>query len=249
VFPFNRPLPPEAGDNQALAVNTADGGTVYDVAFALVWADGDQVLNTNEAYALASCTGCQTVAVAFQVVLIVGEANVVVPQNLSAAVNYACVECVTYALATQLVLTLPEGLDGASTAEIEALWKEIAAFGATLEDVPLSELQARLSGFEARILAIVRDDPGAAPAAGAGQTPTATTATTGPASAPTGAATSTPGGTVQPPAPTPTATGGTPPAPSQTSASPTATAPRTAVPTAEATSTSSPSPSPETSAP
>ena len=87
------------------AVNTTDGGTLYDVAFALVYADEDTVLNTNEAYALASCTGCQTVAVAFQVVLVLGEANVVVPEP-PAAVNYARVQCVTYALATQLLLTV-----------------------------------------------------------------------------------------------------------------------------------------------
>ena len=130
MFPFDRPLPPGEGDNQALAVNTTDGGTLYDVAFALVWADEDTVLNTNEAYALASCTGCQTVAVAFQVVLVLGQANVVVPQNLSAAVNYACVQCVTYALATQLVLTLSGSLDAdRATAELAPLWREIEAFG------------------------------------------------------------------------------------------------------------------------
>ena len=62
--------------------------SVYDVAFALVWADGtSDVQNTNEAYALASCSACTTVAVGFQVVLVLGQANVVVPENLSAAVN------------------------------------------------------------------------------------------------------------------------------------------------------------------
>ena len=40
-----------------------------------------------------------------------------------------CVECVTYALATQLVLSLPDSLDPQSLAELEALWREIAAFG------------------------------------------------------------------------------------------------------------------------
>ena len=39
VFPFNRPAPAGVGDNQTLAVNTRDGTVVYDVAFALVWAD------------------------------------------------------------------------------------------------------------------------------------------------------------------------------------------------------------------
>ena len=40
VFPFDPPDAPGEGDNQALAVNTTDGTVRYDVAFALVWADG-----------------------------------------------------------------------------------------------------------------------------------------------------------------------------------------------------------------
>jgi putative peptide zinc metalloprotease protein len=249
VFPFNRPLPPGEGDNQALAVNTTDGGTVYDVAFALVWADGDSVLNTNEAYALASCKECQTVAVAFQVVLVVGQVDVVVPQNLSAAVNYSCVECVTYALATQLVLSLPESLDPRSRAELEALWREIAAFGASLEGVPLSELQARLSAFEAQILEIVRTDPGAAPAGeptdqatasapADGQSGTTAPAATGGATAPRPSATTS--AQEQEAAPTSTST----PSPVATvTSSPTA----TEEPTAAATATSTAAP--ETTAP
>ncbi len=183
VFPFNRPAPPEEGDNQALAVNTQDGTTVYDVAFALVWADEGTVLNTNEAYAFASCTGCNAVAVGFQVVLIVGQANVVVPQNLAGAVNYGCIDCVTYALATQLVLTLDGPLSEDSTAALAALWEEIAAFGASIQDVPLSELQARLTEYEARILEIVQSDTAAVPAEdaapGTQPSPTGGSATSG----------------------------------------------------------------------
>ena len=249
VFPFNRPLPPGEGDNQALAVNTTDGGTVYDVAFAMVWADGDSVLHTNEAYALASCKECQTVAVAFQVVLVVGQVDVFVPQNLSAAVNYSCVECVTYALATQLVLSLPESLDPRSLAELEALWREIAAFGASLEGVPLSELQARLSAFEAQILEIVRTDPGAAPAGeptdqatasaqADGQSGTTAPAATGGATAPQPSATTS--AQEQDAAPTSTSTS----APVATETSSTTT---TEEPTAAATATSTAAP--ETTAP
>ena len=51
VFPFNRPAPPGPGDNQAMAIATTDGSVVYDVALALVWVDGDPLLNRNEAYA------------------------------------------------------------------------------------------------------------------------------------------------------------------------------------------------------
>ena len=158
VFPFNRPLPPGEGDNQALAVNTEDGSVLYDVTFALVWADGDTALNRNEAYALASCRDCQTVAVAFQVVLLVGSVDVVVPQNLAAAVNYACVECVTYALATQLVVSLDGPLSEDGARDLAAIWAELAEFGEQIEGVPLAELQDRLTEFEARILAVVRAD-------------------------------------------------------------------------------------------
>ena len=230
VFPFNRPLPPGDGDNQALAVNTVDGSTVYDVAFALVWADGDSVRSTNEAYALASCKDCQTVAVAFQVVLVVGDASVVVPQNLSGAVNYNCVECVTYALAQQLVVTLPESLDADSTARLEALWKEIAAFAASIEDVPLSELQARLSAFEAQILEVVRAVPGAGPAGEPTSQPSATTA------APTQSQPSTPAPTdgASDPQPQPTATEQPQEEPTSTV---TATATATSSPTGTATAT------------
>ena len=78
----------------------------YDLAFALVWAEGDEVLNVNEAHAYASCSNCVTVAVAFQVVLIMDDAHVVVPQNLAVAANYDCYRCITAAIASQLVLSV-----------------------------------------------------------------------------------------------------------------------------------------------
>lgn len=155
VFPFDRPLAPEGDDQQALAVATEDGSVVYDVAFALVWAEGDAVDTRNEAYAFASCTGCAAVAVGFQVVLVMGQADVIVPENLSAAVNYACVECLAYALASQLVLSVDEPLDAAAMRELDALWVEILAFEEGIQNVPLDEIQARLSEYKERIIAIV----------------------------------------------------------------------------------------------
>ena len=171
VFPFDRPAPPAEGDNQALAVNTTDGSVAYDVSFALVWADGDTALQRNEAYAFASCTGCRTVAVAFQVVVLVGSVDVVVPQNISAAVNYACVQCVTYALATQLVVSTPGPLSEGGMARMAEVWEELRAFGGQIEGVPLAELRDRLTGFEQQILDVVRADT-APPDASASADPT-----------------------------------------------------------------------------
>jgi putative peptide zinc metalloprotease protein len=157
VFPFDRPAAPQGDGNQALAVNTTDGSVTYSVAFALVWAeDGQPVTTTNEAYAFANCTGCATVAVGFQVVLIVGQTNVIVPQNLSAAANYNCLDCLTYALASQLVLTLDGPLDQASKQQLEALWAQIAEYGRNIQDVPLSDIQATLNGYKDQITAIVK---------------------------------------------------------------------------------------------
>ena len=160
VFPFNQPAPPPEDGNQALAVNTTDGSVAYDVAFALVWADdGEPVDTTNEAYAFASCADCAAVAVGFQVVLIVGQADVIVPENLSAAANYNCLRCLTYALASQLVLTLDGPLSEGGTARLNALWAEIAEFGRNLQNIPLSEIQERLNTFKEQIMQIIKATP------------------------------------------------------------------------------------------
>ncbi len=208
VFPFDRPDAPEEGGNQALAVNTTDGSVTYSVAFALVWAeDGGPVDTRNEAYAFASCAGCAAVAVGFQVVLIVGQADVVVPENLSAAANYNCIECLTYALASQLVLTLDGPLSEAGMEQLMALWAAIAEYGRTIHNVPLSEIQGRLAAYKEQITAIIKADPNAA-TPDATQAPAATN-TVPPATPPAPAVTETPatGGRPTAPAPAPAATG------------------------------------------
>ena len=248
VFPFNRPGPPGAGDNQAFAVNTTDGSSVYDVAFAMVWADGSSVTNRNEAYAFASCASCTTVAVAFQVVLIVGQADVAIPQNLSGAVNYSCARCVTYALAQQLVLTVPGDLDADQHRRLDALWQQISAFAATVQDVPLDRVRNGLLAFQDQVRALVKDVGTPATAASSTASPT------GP-----GTATGTPGGPRPSPLPTESLTqtqtptpGGT--APGSSAGPTTATAGPTSEPSTEqsssasATGSSGPEPSPSASA-
>jgi putative peptide zinc metalloprotease protein len=179
VFPVDKPLAPGPGDTQALAVNTTDGTTEYEAAFALVWAtDETDAMNVNEAQAYASCTSCSAVAVAFQVVFVIDgdEAgdNVVAPQNLAGALNYDCVNCLTYALARQLFVTLDEPLSEAAMAELDVLWTEIAAYGEAIEagEVPPEEIEAQLDAYEREIKAIVEaDQPGTFPTATATNTP------------------------------------------------------------------------------
>lgn len=247
VFPFDKPAAPEEDGNQSLAVNTTDGTVTYDVAFALVWAeDGADVTTRNEAYAFASCKDCAAVAVGFQVVLIVGQTNVIVPENLSAAANYNCLRCLTYALASQLVLTLDGPLSTDGMARLNALWQQIADYGRNLQNVPLSEIQGKLSAFKEQIMEIIKSDPSATPGGpgtattgsqspGTGQT--ASPAATGSAPQPAGTAPAAPApaqpapagtapATSQPTQPPGTGTGTEPaPAPGTASPVPTATAP------------------------
>ncbi len=77
------------------------------MAYALVTVTGGApVTNTNSAYALAHCNACTTVAVSFQVVLVVGQSNKILPGNAAGALNYDCPACTTTAIADQIVITL-----------------------------------------------------------------------------------------------------------------------------------------------
>jgi putative peptide zinc metalloprotease protein len=107
AFPFKLPTKPGPGDSQAVAVGTKDGGVTYNVAYSLVTVkDGASVGNTNSAFAFANCNACTTVAVSFQVVLIVGQSNSIAPVNAAGALNVNCPACVTTAIADQIVVTL-----------------------------------------------------------------------------------------------------------------------------------------------
>jgi putative peptide zinc metalloprotease protein len=96
------------GDNVAIAINTRDGSSVFRISFRIVRVSGDIVDQGNAAVAVASCQDCQTVAIAFQVVLVFSDPSVVSPTNLALAMNIGCTSCETLASAYQYVL----GTDG-----------------------------------------------------------------------------------------------------------------------------------------
>ena len=169
-FSFDPPRDARPQDNQARAVNTQDGATVYDVAFALVWVtDGQPVDQRNDAYALASCRECTTVAVAFQVVLVVDHSDVVVPENVAVAVNEQCEGCSTYALALQLVATLTDQPSDAGLAKLEAIWDYVERLEAEVHNLPPDQIHAHLESVEAAILQILDSDDGAVARDGAGE--------------------------------------------------------------------------------
>jgi len=227
VFPFDKPLPPAEGDNQALAVNMTDGSVTYDLAFALVWAEDDQVLNVNEAHAYASCSDCVAVAVAFQVVLIMDNARVVVPQNLAVAANYNCYRCITAAIASQLVLSVGDMPGEEELRSLSAVWSRLIGFAREVTSYSLAAIAAQLQTFKSEIVAILGNVSAVESEASSTTTPT-----------PTQDASSAP-----PPSPT------SPPSPPRETAETTPTAPDSLAPTtqtAEITPTAPDSPAPTT---
>jgi putative peptide zinc metalloprotease protein len=222
AFPFKLPAKPGPHDSQALATNSTNGGISYDVVYSLVTVkDGAPVDEKNSAYALASCKACTTVAVSFQLVLVVGQSDKIMPINVAEALNANCPYCVTTAIADQIVVTLkaapPEALVRALTAELSRLGaiKELGANGTP------AAVAAAVAAVQAEIEKDLQNSgltyPTATP------TPAATaTATASPAASPS--ATATPAASATPTeTPSPTAT----PTPTP---SPTATATASATP-------------------
>ena len=258
VFPFDQPLPPEQGDNQALATNTTDSSVVYDVAFALVWATGDEVLNVNEAHAYASCSDCVAVAVAFQVVLIMDDAQVVVPQNLAVAANYDCYQCITAAIASQLVLSVQTEPGEEDLRALGEVWNQLLQFASGITSYTLVEITEQLESFKSQIVDILMSAPPApegSPGAISSADPSASPGSSlspAPSGTPTASPTGTGTATTPTPTPTPTQSGTTGPTSSPqgaTTPSPTGTGTATPTPTPEEMATPSPTADPSTDAP
>jgi putative peptide zinc metalloprotease protein len=242
VFPFDKPLAPEDGDNQALAVNTTDGTVEYDIAFAMVWVtDNSDAMNVNEAHAYASCDSCAAIAVAYQVVLVIDtvedDDNVAVPQNLAGALNYKCVNCMTYALAQQLFVTIEGPLSEEEMTVLEdaldEVWAKVAAYEQSINagDIPIevwvNEIDDKLAEWTAEIMVVLEPyvsettpaptPPSTAPTTAtpsSSVTPVLTPSATAP---PPSASTPEPTGTIAATAPAESTPGQTTPAPSTSS--------------------------------
>lgn len=162
-----------------------------EVSPSLVWVTDGAVRNTNQAYALASCADCSTVAIAFQVVLVVGSNPEVGPQNEAVAVNRECVACRTGALAMQTVLSLPDMPSPADRAALARIWGRVRAVAGAAPTLGVAEVGDRFEALEAEIIALLGGEVAASdratddemsPAAAPGETTTTaegSTSTTG----------------------------------------------------------------------
>jgi putative peptide zinc metalloprotease protein len=117
------------------------------------------VLNVNEAHAYASCSDCVAVAVAFQVVLIMDDAQVVVPQNLAVSANYDCYRCITAAIASQLVLSVTEEAGEEDLRALGEVWGRLIEFAQEIYTHSLTEIIAELDAAKAEIVAFLGSAP------------------------------------------------------------------------------------------
>ena len=97
----------------------------------------DPVENANLAYSHSfNCTGCRTVTVALQAVIIEANPTTIAPQNAAVAVNENCQSCLTFAYAHQYVFSPhhPVSLDSESNRELQAIQSYIDSEANSGED-------------------------------------------------------------------------------------------------------------------
>ena len=147
----------DGGANQVvLASTTADGASTERSGLQFALVGGPTVGSENLAQATSvNCTGCSTIAVAFQTVVATGNPSVVAPHNAAVAVNGGCTSCSTYAYAYQYVLTTsgtaylsPTG--ATQLAAIRAQVSDLAASG-----LPFDELTTRLDELALEFRSVV----------------------------------------------------------------------------------------------
>ena len=159
VLPFGSAQATVTTDNVASAVVQQDDGEAFDFAWDIYRQKGDaSVLNRNQADAFASCLRCEATAIAFQIVLVHGSPNTVVPQNIAQAVNTECTECTVAAEARQFVRVSPEPLK--LTTRGRAILSDVRRELAALEerDLPLDQLHMAVEEQEGRIRSVLAQE-------------------------------------------------------------------------------------------
>jgi putative peptide zinc metalloprotease protein len=141
------------GSNVVRVDNTKDGAFRARGNAELDRIRRDEVTSANIAEAHASCTDCQTIAAAVQVVVYQRGASTIAPVNRAVAVNESCTRCVTVARAIQWVIPVDDVREvPREVAElVRRVDREANYFERIkdLDDVDPKAAQARLNQLEA----------------------------------------------------------------------------------------------------
>jgi putative peptide zinc metalloprotease protein len=100
--------PGDGGNNIVMVRNHADGKMRVRGRIRLAELHGSRAEPINAAFAYASCTDCQTFAVALEIALIAPGASTISPENHARAINYQCERCATVARALQYAFVVDD---------------------------------------------------------------------------------------------------------------------------------------------
>jgi putative peptide zinc metalloprotease protein len=226
---YSEPAGGGGGKNVVRINNKTDGKLSIKANIQLNRAPGPNVQTVNLAFAYASCTDCQTIAVALQINLIGRDTRVAIPQNAAVAVNAACTRCVTVARALQYTYSVddPTQVPREVAELLRALDHELKAIHAD-HSLTLAQAEERLGAVIAQFKELAPSLSDQRDEATEGDMPDATPYDALPAEPPTAtlgpSSTSVPPASTTPPASSTVAPAATQPVPTPSStAKPTAT--------------------------
>ena len=147
--------------NVVLVQNSTDGNGFSRSGVMVAYNPTDSVTNENLAIANSSdCTGCRTVSVAMQVVIIERDPQEIAPHNAAVASNGNCDSCETYAFAYQYVIKpgTMVNLSGTAQQGIVDVRRDVAAAAQSGDSYEI--LKPQLDDLCNRLADIVRTDLG-----------------------------------------------------------------------------------------
>jgi putative peptide zinc metalloprotease protein len=141
----------DGGQNDAVAINTKDGSSLFKFAFAVRHVLNGVVDQENGAAAYAQCESCQTTAIAIEIVLVEAPASTVTPTNVAVAINQNCTLCDTFATAYEFVIGTngPVHFTHEGIQALHDIRKEIQSWGK--QGLSNTEIRARLPDVIARL--------------------------------------------------------------------------------------------------
>jgi putative peptide zinc metalloprotease protein len=153
-----RATPAQAQDNTAIAINTKDGADIFRLAFKIVRANQEVIDQSNAAVAFNSCEECSSIAIAFQIVLIFSDPDVVTSENIALAMNLECDACVAFASAYQWLLTTdgPVHFTAEGNLRLAELRKQLREL--LQSDLTLEQLTAELERIKNEIADILANE-------------------------------------------------------------------------------------------
>lgn len=146
-----------SGPNQVVKVENNVDATKDSRAGVQVGSTGaDRVTSTNLAFARShDCTGCESLAAAYQAVFVTRDPSYLSPRNVAVALNENCTGCGSFAFAYQYVLDTngPVRLTEAGREQVEAIRGE--ARQDLQAGMPYDVLNAELRELAGRFRAVI----------------------------------------------------------------------------------------------